>query len=325
MKQNLISSLKKAFLILFIPAIQLLALRLYLHYGLKLRIGFRGTTDYDYILPVPTAFLLFVYCLDTAKPLVLKLQPRVLTFNLISVSLFLILNHFISTMPPHLAFPSAAWGTLLAAVILSSLCLWVSPQTYFRNPNFSTVLPALLIAFLFPVYMNSFEEIFRVFSLATTFMVKTIFTVFFRQSVDVSYSITDKVLSLKHSLLHLQIGKGCAGMESAFLFTFVYLAFLTVHHKILGVKKWILFYGVGIAMMFFTNIVRIVLLFWSGVGLRSWLSFEVATSIFKAIAHTHLGWVLYGVTGILYFRYLYLHSITRSNFESFKSEEMLPA
>ena len=90
---SLFSVLKLTFVSLFIPVIELLFARYYLHSVLGLRIGFYNTTDFDYVLPVPTAILIFYCALQQKERVSIQWQPKWFIANMNFFVVFLIFNH----------------------------------------------------------------------------------------------------------------------------------------------------------------------------------------------------------------------------------------
>lgn len=300
----LLKSLSTAALLLLVPGFELLFLRLFLKFGLELKIGFFRTTDFDYFFSVPTAVFLLVFSLEHARPLVLSFQKKRLGWNLAFVSLFLGLNYYLSLNPPT-EFPRFLWGTLLTGIIVSSFCLFVPLSYYLKNPNRSVFLPSLVLVFIFPLFMNLPEGIWEVFGTLTGDAVKQIFDTFFKGYADVSFT-QYRSLSLRHPIHNILIGKGCGGIDGQFLFILTFTVFLTLYGNAVSTLQTLFLTLAGIVMMFFANVLRIVSLFWGGVFLRETLGYDKGTQIFRFVAHTHLGWVMYGFALLVFFSMAFL-------------------
>lgn len=90
------------------------------------------------------------------------------------------------------------------------------------------------------------------------------------------------------------VGKPCSGIDSFLLFTALYiLIFILDYHK-LKKKSTILFFFIGIIGMFFTNVLRVFLLYMVG----AFVDKDFAVGLF----HTNVGWILF----IIYFLIFWL-------------------
>jgi exosortase/archaeosortase family protein len=320
-KSRALSIFKKSAYVLFLPAVELISLRLYLHHVLRLKIGFPGTTDFDYIIPVPVAVFVLLYALDRAEPLFLKLQKKVLGLNILFFALFTLLNHSLigSTGP----FPSIFWGGLLFFLTGSALLVLMDPFYLLRNKNKLVLFPSLLIAFLIPLYMKVLEGRGDIYKIGTYRVLKKIFGIFFHSFATVKWS-EGAYPQILNPILILTIGRGCIGTESALLFTLLFAIFFGFNPHLFSKRKMFCFYLGGLVLMFFVNQLRIVTLFWTGVALRSYLDFKTATAIFKLIAHTHVGWVFYLTATLAYFLLLFVYALWSENIKGSKSRMNFP-
>ncbi len=315
----LFAGIRKSLLVLALPALELLSLRLFLHFVLRKDIGFRYGTDFDYILPVPIAVIVFILSLERAGPVLIRPQKRILVANLIALFLFLVLNILFYEQSSHLA-----WNFSLFLVISTSFASFISPAECLRNSNRLVFLPCLGIAFLFPLYMNSLDALYASFTAATMPILEGVFKLVFWGSASVSKIGAD--LTISHPKMNVLIGKGCAGLEGLFLFTFLYFVFLGLKKRQFGFWFTGLYYFGGLLLIFQVNLVRIVLLFWSGVLFRSILGFETGTILIKGLAHVHLGWLLYALAIGLYFAAILPHPLagTLKTRIRFKTDRQAP-
>lgn len=281
---------------------ELLGLRLLLRTVFGLRIGFTGTTDFDYIFAVPGAIFLLVFCLQYARPTLVCLNKLGLGFNLISVFCFVLLNGYLSQHDTT-AFPTTVWGLLLASTVVSSIFCFVPFRCFATNPNRIAVVPSTLLAFTIPIYMHLPYSYWVFFGNLTAGITKNVFDVFFPSYVLVSFT-KHHHLSLRHSMHNVLIGQGCGGGEAIFLFGLVFCAFLGIHLRRISYTKVVLFAFGGMGLMLLTNVLRIVLLFWAGVFLRTFFGHALGSFFFRVVAHAHLGWVLYACALGAYFRLL---------------------
>lgn len=315
--------LKKTCILFFIPFIELIALRIYLHHFLKLRIGFIGMTDFDFLLPLPIASFFLVYAWEGGKKGSLPFREKKNFSNLFFVFCFLLLNHSyaeILNFSPF--FLKLVWHGLLLAVFLSALCIFLPFSYYNQQSKRWMWVPFVLIASVFPLSMNFFSFLWPAFSFFTYQCVKFFVGLFFGQSVAISLSPSN-YLVMEHAFLKVRIGQGCIGLDGIFLFTFVCLLFFCLRRKAFSGLQWGMIYLLGILGMCLMNIFRILFLFSTGISLYRNLGSEAGRVIFTTLAHTHVGWILYLSALVTYFSVLFAKPERKKNFQSEESQENL--
>ena len=294
----------KAFLIAFLPIFQIIFLRIYLHQRLQLRFGFANTTDADFLLPLPTAYFILMYLLESAEPLKFKFRPVLLVANLLQFFFFLTLNFGFEPITQHspLVF-TVLWFASLLGMVGTGFFIWVTPAYFLKNSNRFSFFPCAIIAFSIQLHMNYFNSSWNEFAPMTSHVLQFIFSWLPKSSFVASYT-AEGALRIGHPYLILRIGKGCGGMESFLFFTCLFLIFFSFHRKLLTWYQWLPNYLLGIIAMFFMNVARIILLFALGIWLKSHFGNDYGADLFQAVFHTHLGWILYVMTCGVYFSLL---------------------
>lgn len=294
-----------AFLWLLLPAAELVSLRLFLKFVLELKIGFYRTTDFDYFFSVPVAACVLVHCLRQARPLIFSLQRKVLVLNLLSVTGFLALNLYIKFFSQG-NFPAFFWGMSLVSLVATSFFVFLPFSCFTRNPNRFVIFPVLLIVFIFPLFMSLPEVIWEKFGALTSHAIQSIFQTFFSDSVTVGFNKFNR-LTLKYPNHLVLIGRGCGGLDGMFLFLITFFIFISLYREDLSPLKTSILLLMGGLLMFIVNLLRIFLLFWMGVFLKVLFGYETGESLFRGIAHTHLGWILYLLALSVFFSAVYFH------------------
>jgi exosortase/archaeosortase family protein len=296
------STARKAFWVLLIPILELVALRVYLHAFLGLRFGFVKTTDFDFIFPAPLAFLVLFHALEQGQPVLLRAQRRFAIINALAFFSFIFLNQFYQSAALVSSWGVVSlWFILLSVVILSAFCLWVKPSYYLTNVNRAVYLPCVLIASSMYFYMNGFHYLWSLFGALTSTIIHEIFTIARITNVAAVFTPED-ALKITHPLLNVRISQGCGGLDSIFFFTLVFLVVGSLNAKKLRTYRWLQIYVGGIFSMYCLNIFRIIFLFFSGILLRQTLGFDTGTKLFVALFHMHFGWILYSVGMYVYLK-----------------------
>lgn len=287
------SFITKGLSVLFWPTLQLVLVRCYLHYILGLRIGFANTTDFDFIFPAPIAFLFLIYALDAAKPLNLKLNRYGVLANLLFLLAFLLFNQSYSTLSTHSPELTAqTWFALLGGMVLSACCVLLRPNDYLRNPKRLALLPCLFIGSSLYLYQNGWRWLWLLMGSLTSATTQKIFSLMPSHFVMASFT-PEEAVRLDHPALSVRIGRGCGGGDAIFFFVLTFALILILHPKRAKITQWLGGFVLGIIWMFFVNIFRIVLLFFTGIALRTYLGEDTGTEIFKWLFHTNVGWLLY--------------------------------
>ena len=210
------------------------------------------------------------------------------------------LNHLL-WLQPGIRTPIfwIAWVLNLLFIVFTALCAFVPFRFYLFNKNRMSFLPALFITFVFPIYFSSYDPIWRFLGNFSSQSVSGIFSAVWGHKVLLSMT-EEGFVRIAHPVFSVVIGKGCMGMESLLLFSCVFLTFFSLNHRNFSKGFWVWIFAMGLLLMYVMNIIRVVLLFWSGVWLRNGFGFERGTFVFRTIAHAQLGWVLY-LSAIIWF------------------------
>ena len=300
----------RALLILTWPFVQLLLLRFYLHSVLGLRLGFGNTTDFDYIIPAPIAFIVLMQVLEDALPSKLSLQRVPLLINLVSTVLFVILNHAYDALSLVSPFGLVSvWFGLLTIIGVSGFCVFVAPSYYAKNPNRFAFLPCILIGTSLFFYTNSFHEGWNWLGSFTSTIIYEFFARIPFAQITSAFS-KEGELTISHPLFAVRIAKACGGFDSFFFFSLAFLLAATLYGKAVRFTKLLIIYSGGILMMYVLNLFRILFLFYVGIWLQKVLPYKTAINIFKLFFHIHFGWFLYSA-GILWYRRLWANLIRR--------------
>jgi exosortase/archaeosortase family protein len=297
------STTKRAGLVLFWPIAQLLALRIFLHSVLHLRFGFVNTTDFDFAMPAPIAFIVLMHALENAVPCKLALQKKMLFINLISALTFIVVNWQYDTLAAgNSVFCVTVWFALVSIIVVSSFCIFVDPKYYLTNPNRIAFLPCTLLATSMYFYMNDFRQTWEVFGTVTAAILQKTFSVLKIGSITSVFTPEDAV-KIVHPKFAVRISKGCGGLDSLFFFTLVFLLARTLQLKTVRFTRWFPVFVYGLILMYALNLIRIVSLFFLGIWMWEHLTYETANLLFKSFFHLHFGWFLYAVAIVTYLRY----------------------
>lgn len=165
------------------------------------------------------------------------------------------------------------------------------------------ILITVIVTIAFFILMILVQNLWSYFSVAISEILYWVFSLFFD---DVTYRPFVSSFTMSEGggpLLGINdfraiVGKPCSGIDSFLLFTSLYALIFIIDYKRLKKNITIAWYFVGIAGMFLTNVLRILLLFIIG----AYFDPKLAIGLF----HTNAGWILF----ILYF-FIFWNIISR--------------
>ena len=295
----LMVSLKRALLVLALPATEFVILRV-ITKALGLKLGWRYFTDFDFIFPLPIAIAIALFVLEQAAPVKMGFRAKAFIFNLVSVASFLLSVCFFETIAvfsPALAATAFSMGGLL--VVITAIRSMVSLKQIAANPNRWVFLPALLIASsaLFgTLFFQSFWPYFSALASAgSCYLLDGTLG-----NVDCfTTAIHGARMIIRHPALTIAVGQGCGGMDGFFLFFFLILILILVMPKIFTRQQWAIVALGGIPVLFAINVIRICSFFGFAIVSKDILGSQAAVDVMLAFFHTHAGWAFFclGIIG----------------------------
>ncbi|MBN2368370.1 archaeosortase/exosortase family protein [Candidatus Woesearchaeota archaeon] len=165
---------------------------------------------------------------------------------------------------------------------------------YFIKEYIREIIIFLSLSIGFLVFTLAFQNLWHVFSSIISEILYWFFRLFFEDVTYTRYVPSATMSEGGGPLLGIAsfsaiIGKPCSGIDSFLFFTAVYILIIAVDHKRLKPIPSIIGYPLGALGMFFTNMIRILLLYIIG----AYVNPEFALGLF----HSNIGWILF----IIYF------------------------
>ncbi len=284
---------KKHFLAAFlgVPVLVALALRLFLKYAMQVRVGWIGTQDQDLFVP----FLLSGWWLGTLlysyRQTPLRLRPLALGFTVFVASATLV--YAAQQFDGQLSH--GVWKALLAgglfASILSSVFWFIRPGYFLSHRRLWLIIPACLMALSVPLYNHQGEAVWRALAPATVNSVCTA-SRYFSKSVKCEMHETS-FMAIGNGRFAVTISQGCDGLAGLFIWLVAWTTAVSLAPHAMTGMGWIFLGVFGIAQMWAFNILRIMVLFFSGAPLMSLLGKERGIWVFQFLFHAHLGFFLY--------------------------------
>lgn len=314
--QSRLSSVVTTLSVAVVPLLEFTGLRVFFHSGLKLKIGYMGMTDYDWVLPTVISFFLFMFCIERTKKAELKFNRNAAILNglfvaglcLLSTQYNLLFSEF------GLSF-KAIWLVLAVLTLLSACFLWVGPAHFLTHPDRRLLIPFFLLAGSKLISRHLFAFLWQPVLEHTGLHVYRLLKILF---VNVNHKIFisalgDTFVHVSHPIYTVAIGSGCSGMEGISFGLFALLIFFFFEFRRFNALQW-LFLAAGIAAwMYLLNVLRITVFFViSLMTLSSWghdTGIKTALSLF----HNSVGWILYTAGLFMYYKLVYSSVFARLN------------
>jgi exosortase/archaeosortase family protein len=290
----------KTILFLLLPVAELVCLRLYLHQGLGLRIGFPGFTDYELIFPAPLGFLAFVMALEQAEKIKIEFQSRILAIHSVLLLAFILVNQFYeSGFSSFGGLWSVAWWTLLISLVLSAFFVWTSPKRILTNPHFWSIGPSLLMVFSLVLYMKFGAPLWEVAVKKLEWAFRTV--LHFSGNEIIKVSAMRKYLRLHHPLQTVFVGQGCGGFDGILFFCSAFSIFAPLNWALLKKRTWFFALLTGVGFFTVLNLLRVLSIFTLAILANQLLGKEMGRSLVLGMFHTHAGYLIYAFGVILFF------------------------
>jgi exosortase/archaeosortase family protein len=289
-------SIFKALVLILLPCLEYLALRYYLHSILNLHIGWNAAlTDFNLLIPVPLAFTVFIILLDRSEKLTLSVKIPETIFHVSALATFLLVNQCYVWLLSRfgLIFQIFWWGGALA-VFTSSVGLWGGVKYYWKNPNRSSLLICLMIAFTSVLTGLFIEYPWKSIVEPLARLICGALHPFLGSSIQCGVQWGNQLL-LVHPAFATRIASACGGFDGYVLMYVVLALVSTLAARALVWWEYLTFGILGFLMMTVLNVVRIAALFFIGLTLVQRQGWESGSRIFEIAFHANLGWILYTV------------------------------
>lgn len=293
----------KAFHLLWLPALEFFALRLFLKHGLGLKFGWRYFTDWDLVLPVPFALTLVLLVLEEVRPVRLRWSRSALAFNLVALAAFLAVNRSydaLASLSPW--WVVSLWTALALATMGSAVAVRVGVEEFRGNRNRWVFLPGLLLAASVGYSGMLLNNLWPVLSgWAASGSCTVLSGVLEGMRCFVATDHGPRMI-IRHDLLTVAVGRGCGGLDGFFLLFYLMMVLWLIVPRWFTATQWAMLTLVGFPLMYALNVVRICGFFAFAVLSHRWLGSQISVDVMLTLFHTHAGWVLYFVGLFSYLR-----------------------
>lgn len=295
------SAFSKALRVYGILVVELLALRVLFHSLLKVKIGWSFTTDFGLFIPLTFAFFIYWMVLATKIDPKWGLQNRTLRLHLILIGAFILFTSlFQDTVGIVSSIDRGIWFSLLAAVILSGMVLFVPSSFYLKNENKWAIIPCALIGISVPLYQHHYEVLWPLLGKWTGQTVCSLLPSFGMEGAFCKINSYSKLV-INVFPYRAILAPGCVGLEGQLLNCLTVLIFSLVSGSGFKPLKLISYLILGSVGIFWINIFRILILMKLGQWSMSQSDYSSTHALIRFAFHSHAGWVFYGLyLGSLY-------------------------
>lgn len=296
---------RTAFLLLVIPAVEFSIFRYFLKRVLNLPVGWTGLgiTDWDLIFPVLVAHLVLMNVFLARSPLAVRPQRKTITANLFFCLLFLATSIFLKVQTvPASNLLWKLWWCHVPFVFGTAFFVLAPPRYFLFHPNRRFLLPCFLVAFTVPLHQLTTAKLWPWLAPFTGNVSLISLRLLFADAI--SYEFVGGKLQILHPDFIITMNEGCAGAEGILLFALLFSYLFLFSRSRFTAFGWLAAFGVGSSLMFFLNILRIVLFFSFGIMLQRKFGGILPITVCLTLFHSHIGWILYLGGTLTYIRLL---------------------
>lgn len=299
--------MRKAMAILGIPVGEFLFLRVLLHSGLGIRIGYWGMTDYDWLFPSAIAFFILMFAFQRTTPLELKLsRPMLFANTALLVTFILFSASFADALTDGNLLARVIWFAWAALTLGSSLFLFVSPKYFYCHADRVLLIPFFLLAGSKVIGRHFFSFLWQPIADLTglvAYRVAHLFSSDVAQNIHVT-GAGERFTPLNHPLFTVAIGIGCGGLEGIFFLLFALVLLYFVDRRKFTPTQWSLIAGIGVLYMYGLNIARIVVFYGISITAIKAAGAEAGVRAAIALFHSSIGWVMYSIGLVVFYGFM---------------------
>jgi exosortase/archaeosortase family protein len=295
-----------SFATLLPPVLELLIFRVWLRFGIGLRLGLPGFVDFDLVFPALFSFVALGGLLYQQRPVELSIQWPVVSINLFLALAFATLCFEFRYLELSIGPTAirALWIANLVAMTLSAFFFFI-PLTYLiRHPLRWLVIPSALIASTMVMVKHLYIAVWPWFGVASVQGVCHILESL--QGGTVCSWNSPYYFAIKHQQIKVLFGPPCSGTDGLLLFLIGFSTFLALDSKGLSRTRTFLVFILGIVYALFLNVARVVSIFLLSQTVNNYFGEEkIGMNILVGFFHLHAGWILYAVGWSAFFWALY--------------------
>lgn len=238
-------------------------------------------------VPVPIAFLLWVYCMERSEKFTLSFSPF---FCAVSIAGFFIRESTIRYFDAH------AIGMLIGVVagffVLLSLREVVRRIVHNPRPTFVALMGGFAAYNYYALMFSMWDRMCD----WTTQLVYGMLQLFGFDATSAAINQGRTMMLINSPHFNIIINPGCNGLEGIFLFNFMLSVMLLLDWGLFKHRSILLLYVFGVFYMFFMNSLRIFLFFTLGYWAYNpdawgWIQEFKGTPVY--LFHSYVGWVFY--------------------------------
>jgi exosortase/archaeosortase family protein len=280
----------------WLPFLELVALRYATHQLLDLHLGLPGFVDFDLLLPVPIAMLLFFHTLSSEKALSNRFSAPALFFNFICCLAYCCWASEFHSLAPYLGerlFRLVFW-ILVGAVAVSGLIVNFPFTQLFSYSRLWVILPSVAISLCLVIGKNVFPKLWPMYAVASA--ETACFGLKFLSSQAECRWFEDHHLLLHFEGIGAFMGATCAGWDSVYLFVWCFLIFTLLNSARTTFSESFRILLSGLCFAFLLNQVRILGIF-TFAAISAYLTNDrgLGNFLMTHLFHVHAGWILYTV------------------------------
>lgn len=303
------SSLFHCALVLTVPLLEVFLIRETFHYFFgRNNINF-GFYSLDALLGCGLVFTVYFVMLDRSERIPIKFSRVAASLNLFALALLLAQAYSLQwqVVKINFYFPVLVLLLLSLFCFVSALTLFVSSKQWKRLVRTNAILSltsliSISVLVIYPFLIGSkIDFLCPAIAKCVWFILKLF-------NYPVQLSVISAGWRIHHPRFPVFISAPCSGIEGMFFFTAIFFMFVCFQKENWRVSKFIIFYSIGLILMFVLNVFRI-----SSFLMLSYFLMESSlkphtVQTFSFLFHANVGWVLYSIGLYFYLKALSLRT-----------------
>ncbi|GEM_PF-4663893 len=288
------------------PVLELLIFRIWLRFGIGLRLGLPGFVDFDLMFPALFSFVALGVLLYQQRPVEPEIQWPAVTINILLAFTFAALCFEFRPLELSLGATAirALWVANLVAMTMSAFFLFIPISYLLRHPLRWLVIPSALIASTIVMVKHLYVAVWPWFGVASVQGVCQ--TLQSLQGGTVCSWNSPYYFAIKHQQIKVLFGPPCSGTDGLLLFLIGFCTFLALDSKGLSRTRTFFVFILGIGYALLLNIARVVSIFLLSQAVNNYYGDnQIGMNILVGFFHLHAGWILYAVGWSAFFWALY--------------------
>lgn len=273
--------------------LELGAMRVWLHFGLDLKLGLPGFVDYDLLFPVPLGLFVLLHLLNQERPLDLRFSIRALGINgifLFGLAAWSWMGKTVGSDPGF--FYRCQFWLLVLATGISAANVWFPLVQLKQYQRLWVAFPCFLGSSAIVFVKNFYGQSWPLYSRLSASV--TCSTLAALSSTTRCSWYEDGYMFIFFRDVSTFMGPPCSGVDCLIIFAIAFCVFSILNRMQLNPMRCLFVFLSGALFSFALNQLRMLAIYLGSASIGAYFeSAAVANQVMIQLFHTHAGWLLY--------------------------------